>query len=452
MAVDKPHDSFAALRHRNYLLFAGGWLPASIGLQMQGTALAWEVYERTHDPFALGILGLARALPTVVLALPAGQMIDLLNRQRVLVNTQLGLAAVSMLLAVGSIFWERSGGAPAGVWMMYVLSALTGCARVFNGPSRASLLPLILPGGASTPLFHNAITWNSGVFQLAATLGPLLAGWLIWITHAAWPVYVVAALGCLAFGITAPLIHPYVRPENYGRGVSSLWDAVRPAVLLPGILAGVRHIMQEKAVLGAIALDLFAVLLGGATALMPVYAKEILHVGPVGLGALRAAPYIGALLMAGVLANRPPFRRAGRALLWSVAGFGACTIGFGFSTNFALSLALLATLGALDNISVVVRHVLVSVRTPDALRGRVSTINAVFIESSNELGGFESGLVAKLFGPVFSVVSGGIGTLLVVLGMAWWLPELRRLGALTALEPQPAPSPKEELCPEAAAS
>jgi len=210
----------------------------------------------------------------------------------------------------------------------------------------------------------------------------------------------------------------------------SLWDAVRPSVLLPGMLEGVRHVWREKTVLGAIALDMLAVLLGGATALMPVYARDILHVGPVGLGALRAAPFAGALVVALLLAHRRPFERAGRALLLSVAGFGVCTIGFGLSEWFWLSLGLLVMLGGLDSVSVVIRHVLVSVRTPDHLRGRVAAVNSVFIESSNELGGFESCVVARLVTPVFSVVSGGVGTLVVVGLIAWWLPELRRLGRL----------------------
>ena len=434
MAGAEKHDPFAAVRQRNYLLFAGGWLPASLGLQMQGTALAWEVDERTQDPLALGIIGLARGLPTVLLALPAGQIIDLVNRQRVLIATQIGFSVASVLLVLGSLAWEhgRLGSGASGVWLMYLLVALTGCARVFNGPSRSSLLPLILPGGASTPLFHNAIAWNSGVFQLAAMLGPILAGVIIAVTGAAWPVYAFTAVGCLVFAVTAPLIRQC--SESSGEPVvekPTVWEVIRPNVLLPGMLEGARHVWREKAVLGAIALDLFAVLLGGATALMPMFANDILKVGPVGLGELKAAPYVGALIMAVLLANRPPFKRAGAALFGSVAGFGICTIVFGVSTNFALSLAMLALLGALDNISVVIRHVLVSVRTPDRLRGRVSAVNSVFIESSNELGGFESGLVAKFFGPVFSVVSGGIGTILVVIGMAWWLPELRRLGRLT---------------------
>jgi MFS family permease len=221
--------------------------------------------------------------------------------------------------------------------------------------------------------------------------------------------------------------------------VRVLWHFVRPSVLMPGILEGVRHIRRERAVLGAIALDLFAVLLGGATALMPVYAKDILHAGPVGLGALRAAPYVGALLVAFALAHRSPWRRAGPALLWCVALFGAFTVAFGLSTNLWLSLAMLAALGAVDNVSVVIRHVLVAVRTPNHLRGRVSAVNSVFIECSNEVGGFESGLVARLVGPVFSVVSGGVGTILVVLATALWLPELRRLGRLTPDEPEQPP-------------
>jgi MFS family permease len=196
------------------------------------------------------------------------------------------------------------------------------------------------------------------------------------------------------------------------------------------MLEGARHVRREKSVLGALVLDLFAVLLGGATALMPVYAKDILRVGPVGLGALKAAPFVGALVTALVLAHRPPFKRAGRTMLLSVAGFGVCTIAFGLSRWFWLSLALLLTLGALDGVSVVVRHVLVNVRTPNHLRGRVNAVNSVFIESSNELGGFESGLLARLTTPVVSVVAGGIGTILVVLGVAAALPQLRKLGRL----------------------
>lgn len=439
------HDPFAALRVRNYVLFLIGWLPASTGLQMQGTALAWEIYERTHDPMALGYIGLCRALPTILLALPAGQIVDLLDRRRVLISTQLGFTVASFLLAVGSIGWWRGwmGNGAMGLVVMLGLVAMTGMARVFNGPSRSSLLPQLIPGGAGSAVFHNVITWNSGAFQVAATLGPLIAGFMIEFTKAAWPVYAVTAASCFWFAMVCLFIRAeqgkFVaaqrsteKPEGTLSG--SVWTAFRPSVLLPGIFEGVQHMCREKTVLGAITLDLLAVLLGGATALMPIYAKDILHVGPQGLGWLKAAPYLGAALMALVLAFRRPFTKAGPALLWSVAGFGVCTIVFGLSEKIWLSLIALGLLGALDNISVVIRHVLVSARTPDRLRGRVSAVNAVFIESSNELGGFESGLVAKFFGPVASVVSGGIGTLLVVIGVAAWLPALRRLGRIQSDE------------------
>ncbi len=444
-SATRAHDAFAALRERNYRLFAGGWLPASMGLQMQATALLWEIYERTHDPLALGIMGVARALPTVLLALPAGQIVDMIDRRRMLIATQFGFAIASVLLALGSIGWEHGyfGNGPGGVWIIYGLISLTGCARVFNGPSRSSLLPLIIRGGPASPTFHNAVTWNSGVFQLSATIGPILAGLMIKLSGVAWPVYLGTALGCLSFAITCQFIRPNeaaasTRPATF----RAILDVMRPRILMPGMLEGVRHMWREQTILGAITLDLFAVLLGGATALLPIYAKDILHVGPIGLGALKAAQYVGAFIMALVLANRPPFRRSGPALLWSVAGFGACTIVFGLSTNFLLSIAMLAIAGAVDNISVVIRAVLVSVRTPDELRGRVAAVNSVFIESSNELGGFESGLVAKLFGPVFSVVSGGVGTLVVVIATALWLPGLRRLGRLTQTEPQAPLNPE----------
>ncbi len=422
------HDTFSAIRERNYRLFLGGWLPASFGLQMQATALAWEIYDRTHDPLALGLIGLARALPTVLLALPAGRIVDLVDRKRVLILTQFGFALTGGLLALGSIAWSRGlfGDGHLGLWVMYLLIALTGCARVFNGPSRSSLLPELFRDGPIGPVFHNAITWNIGVFQLAATLGPLAAGGLIAWLNVTWVVYAIAAASCMCFGFTAMFIRPFVTDEPHER-VDSIWRLVRPSALWPGIFAGIQHMAREKTVLGAITLDLFAVLLGGATALLPVYAEDILHVGPQGFGALRAAPYVGALAMAIVLARRPPFKNAGPALLWSMAAYGACTIVFGYSTSFWLSLAMLATLGAADNISVVIRSVLVMARTPNHLRGRVGAVNSVFIECSNEVGGFESGLVARLLGPVFSVVSGGIGTILVVIATAVLLPELRTM-------------------------
>lgn len=408
----RVHDAYAALRVGNYRRFVGGFGVSSTGLQMLSMALGWEVYERTNDPLHLGYIGLARALPVAALALPAGHLIDRFSRRWVLVATQFVMGLVAVMLAI----WSH---AQAPLWVVYVLLVLLACGRVFNGPSRATLLPLIVPLG----VFGNAATWNSAAFQVSAVAGPLLGGVLIKAMGSAWAVYATSAGGCFFFAVLGATLRPSVQQREAG------------AFTLRSMTAGLSHLWREKNILAAIALDLFAVLLGGATALMPVYAKDILHVDAVGLGLLRAAPFVGAAAMAWVMAHRPPFAHAGRLLLWSVAGFGACMIVFGLSTSIVLSLTVLALGGALDNVSVVIRHVLVQLRTPDYLRGRVSSVNSVFIESSNELGAFESGAVAKLFGPVFSVVSGGVGTLLVVLGVAWLIPQVRRLSLLEDQEP-----------------
>lgn len=381
---------------------------------MLSLGLAWEVYERTHDPLHLGFLGLARAVPVLLLALPAGHAADIYDRRRMLIGTQ----AVFGVLAAALALCSHNQGP---LWLLYVLVALTGITRSAHGPSRSSLMPLLVP----PEQLHNALTWNSGVFQLSAVGGPLVSGLLIQSTGQAWPVYALTAVLCSIAAATSTRLRP--RPSERVAGTR---------YTLAGIGAGMNHLLREKTVLAALALDLFAVLLGGATALMPIYA-EILGVGAVGLGALKAAPYVGAFLVAVLLAHRPPFARAGRALLWSVAGFGLATIGFGLSTSFWLSLVLLLILGGLDNVSVVIRSVLVQVRTPDALRGRVSAVNSLFIEASNELGAYESGQVATWFGPVFSVVSGGVGTLLVVGWVAWKWPELRGLGQIEESETKP---------------
>ncbi len=415
----KKHDPYAALRDGNYVLFALGFMCSSFGLQMMGMALGWEMYERTHDPLWVGAIGLARALPVVIMALPAGHIIDHFDRKRVLVLTQTGFAVASALLAWASFAEARKE-------IVLGLIVMAGLVRTFNGPVRSSLLPDLVP----TDRFANAVTWNSGVFQLSATLGPLLAGYLIHLWKLAWPVYALTAALCGVFAITTLFMKPvHVRPR-----------AARMPGMRRGVRDGVRHLIREKVILSTIALDLFAVILGGATALMPVFAKDVLMVGPVGLGYLRAMPFVGAFLMALVLAHWPIRRSAGPMLLWSVAVFGLCTIGFGVSLDFWTSLAYLFGLGAVDNISVVIRHVLVQVRTPPELRGRVSAVNSVFIECSNELGGFESGAVASLFGKflglgvvagaTLSVVSGGIGTLLVVAAVATAWPQIRKLDRL----------------------
>jgi len=427
-------DPYAALRSPNYRRFAFGFLFSSAGLQMLATAVGWEIYERTQDPMALGWVGVARALPVILFALPAGQVIDRFDRRWVLVITQIAMGIGAAMLAVAS----HRGDSP--LFLMYALLVLMGCARAFNGPSRATLLPLIVAPGA----FPNAVAWNSSVFQLSAVLGPIAAGFLLAWFGSAWQVYSFTAAFCLIFGVAAMGLRPREAPRATG------------PVSMSSLFAGASFIWREKPILGALTLDLFAVLLGGATALLPIFAKDILKVGPEGLGLLRAAPFIGAFLMSLLLTRLPPFRRSGPVLLWSVAGFGVCIVVFGFSTVFWLSLLALFMSGALDTVSVVIRHVLVQLRTPNELRGRVSSVNSVFIESSNELGAFESGLVAAYFVVVFSVVSGGIGTVLVVGAVALGLPQLRKLGELhdrdiedpnrereaaSAQLPQPTPPP-----------
>jgi MFS family permease len=399
-----PHDTFAALRISNYRRYALGFLTSGMGLQILATAVGWEIYHRTQDPMHLGYAGLARALPVVLFALVAGQVADRFERKRIIVITQSAFALAAFALAIASylqlsIFW------------LYVLLSVFGFIRAFAGPARNSYLPQLIPQGT----FHNAVTWNSVLFQLAATLGPLLAGALIAVKDAAWLAYAATAAGTLIFAVCILATRP--SPQTL---------STEP-INLTSTLAGAKHIWTQKEIFGAITLDLFAVLLGGATALLPMFAADILHVGPVGLGALRSATYVGALLMGLYLANRPPFTRAGPALIWSVVAFGVCMIVFGFSTSFWLSLFALAASGAVDNISVVIRHVLVQNKTPDHLRGRVGAVNSVFIECSNELGGFESGLVAKFFGPVVSVVSGGIGTIMVAAVVCLAIPQVRRM-------------------------
>lgn len=404
-------DPYAAFREGNYRLFAGGFLCSSTGLQMMGLALGWEVYERTGDELALGLIGLCRALPVVLMALPAGYVIDHMDRKTVLAVTQFGFAGASGLLA-----WASWSGAP--MWAIFALVVVAGLIRSFNGPVRSSLLPDLVRGGT----FANAVTWNSTVFQAAAVGGPLLAGLLIAVFKTAWPVYVATGVLCLVFGLMTMWVRPHTRERRVGTPSAA------------GMTAGLMHVYRDKLILSTISLDLLAVLFGGATALLPVYAKDILNVGPIGLAWLRSAPFIGAFVMAVAMAHLPPLKRAGPTLLWCVAGFGACWIVFGLSTVVWVSFAALLVAGALDNVSVVIRHVIVPSRTPRELRGRVSAVNSVFIESSNELGGFESGVVAKFFGPVASVVSGGIGTLVVVAGVALAWPEVRRLGGLETLK------------------
>jgi MFS family permease len=293
---------------------------------------------------------------------------------------------------------------------------MNACARAFGWAARGAFVPNLVPRS----LLSNAVTWNSSLFQIASTLGAMFAGlWMQYLGLAS--AYLVDVAGALMFLVLIGGI-------DYRSPAPCKHDPVRRE-----LFTGLRFVWNSKAMLGAITLDLFAVLIGGATALLPIFANEILHVGRVGFGWLRAAPSLGALVMGFAIAHSPPMRRAGISMLWSVAGFGIATVIFGLSKSFALSLVALALTGALDTISVVVRHTLVQALTPDSMRGRVSAINNVFINSSNELGQLESGLTAAMFGAVGSVVGGGVGVIVVVLLVAWRLPQVRKIGSLRDL-------------------
>ena len=411
------HDPYAALRLRDYRMWSLGWIVSVVGRQIQDVAVGYELYQRTKSPLALGWIGLAQALPLILLALPAGQLADRFDRRRILIVSQLLWAASSLGLAIVSHF-------QAPVPLVYMLLVTGAVAHATGWPARASLLPQVVP----PHLFNNAVTWNSSFFQIASMLGPA-AGGLILLWGAA-PAYVVDACCALSFAalIGAVRLRPMTRAAKQPSTLASLTE-------------GVRFVWRTRIILGTITLDLFAVLLGGATILLPVFAAQVLHVGTPGLGALRMAPAIGAFAAALIIAHRPPMERAGRAMLLAVAGFGAATIVFGLSHWFWLSFAMLALTGAFDNVSVVVRHTLIQTLPPDSMRGRVAAVNIVFIGASNELGALESGLTAEWWGPQLAVVVGGAGTLLVVALVAWLLPQVRRFGSLRDVRPIEERSP-----------
>jgi MFS family permease len=406
-AQAERHDPFAALRFRDFRLLTTGRFTASLSEMMVSVAIGWELYERTGNAFALGLVGLVQVIPLFALALIAGHVADRFNRRKVLFITQIGLTACGLGLALLSATQRP-------LPLVYCVLLMMGVFGAFYSPATSTLLPQTVPPEA----FHSAATWSSSAWQLAAVLGPALGGALIGLLNSATLIYVLYALGGAIFMVLVLLIK--------GREVKQS----REPLTAQSLLAGFRFIRRTPVVMSAITLDMVAVLFGGATALLPVFAKDILQVRPEGLGWMRAAPSIGAVVMVGIIAYLPPFKRAGQTLLWAVAGFGLATIIFGLSTSFILSLAMLFLLGALDNISVVIRSTLLLTRTPDEMRGRVSAVNSVFIGASNELGAFESGMAAALLGPILAVVSGGIGTIIVVLAVARTWPELRRLGKL----------------------
>lgn len=439
------HDPYAALRHTGYRRFLIGNFLANVGRQAFNVAAAWQIYQWTNSATALGLVGLVNVVPLFALVLPAGVLADRLDRRRMIMRTTVVSTVLSLVLvlvthyhtsiprfallehangllrAIALVFERHADPAtlhfdnPA-LPLTYLILCVQACLRVLAGPSRGAFVPLLVPQSA----LSNAVTWTSSSFELSTVLGPALGGLVVAFTGYSTVYLLDVFAGALFVGMLF--------------GVHPVAAARRPAAPRPGMLGGVRFMWRNPAVLAAMSLDLFAVILGGVTALLPIYADRILHVGPAGLGWLRAAPAAGAIAMAMFTAHRPSARRPGLLMLWSVAGFGAALTVFSVSTAFWLSLAALFLSGAFDNYSVVVRHSLVQLMTPDSLRGRVTAVNQLFIGSSNEVSALRAGLMAALFGPVVAAGAGGLGTIAVTALIAWLAPTLRHVPPLHELK------------------
>lgn len=390
----------------------------TISTQIQGVVVAWQVYDITHDPLSLGLMGLAEVVPVLVIALYAGHLADRMNRHHIVVASFALLFACSMAFLTFNLipgFLHTHG-----AWPFYAVIFVSGIARSFAQPARQAMGAELV----DRPLYANAVAWRSSTWQFAAVAGPALGG-LIYGFASPRVAYVADALLMAVATVWFWTIRYEHRPSAGER---------EPIGKSLGL--GLRFVFSESVLLSAMALDMFSVLIGGAEALLPVFADQILHVGPEGLGVLRAAPAIGAVSASIYLAHRAPFKRAGRTLLYAVAAFALSIIGFGFSRSVALSVVLLAISGVADNVSVLIRSTLLQSLTPEGLLGRVSSVNSIFVGSSNEIGALESGVAARLLGPVPAVVLGAAASLGVVLFIGWRVPRLRSLGRIDELTPQ----------------
>ena len=412
-----PPAPYASFRIPNFRRFIVALLATTVGSQVQTLVVSWQIYSITHDPLSLGLIGLAEVVPFIGVALFAGHVADRLDRRRI------ALCSLAVLLAgsLALVALSRAHGwmAAHGVWPFYLVIGIGGLARSFLMPARNSLAVGLIPRA----ILPNSIAWRSSTWQTGAVAGPALGGLLYGFAGVTAAYGVQAALMLVAL-VAFAMIRIEPRPAS---------TTAREAPG-DGLLSGLRFVWSERVLLGALTLDLFSVLLGGAEALLPVFADRILHVGPEGLGLLRAAPAAGAVVMSFYMAHRAPFRRAGRTMLYAVALFAACIIGFGLSRSFAVSAALLAVSGMADNVSVLIRQTMLQVLTPPALLGRVIAVNSIFVGSSNELGGFESGVTAKLLGAVPAVVLGGAASLAVVGIVAKTVPRLRRMREIQRIE------------------
>jgi MFS family permease len=447
-------QTYAVFRNADFVRYLIARFAAALGMQMLVTALDWELYKRAHSGFALGFVGLSLMVPMILCTLPAGQLADRRNRKSIILGSTIVLAVACLGLTLTSAFIALDQSVATFQMFAYSLIVVIGVARTFLWPASAAFVTALV----SREELPRAITFNSGAFQLSCVLGPSAAGVVIWLTHGAWPVYAITVLfGIISFALVAGVRHEHKIPP-------------REPVSLKTLITGFQFVYQNKIILGTITLDMFAVLLGGSVTLLPIFADGIipLHNGAegVGLGLLRAAIPVGAIICVFYLTHRPPLQKAGRTMLLCVAIFGAATILFGLANRqclggwfpaldggwFWIAFGLMALCGAVDNVSVVVRQTLVQLLTPDDKRGRVSAVNSLFIGTSNELGGAESGFTAQLFGPILhhvhetagpvyaqamatgailSTVVGGFGTLIVVLAVAWIWPEIRRYGKLS---------------------
>jgi MFS family permease len=389
-----------------------------VAMEMISVAVGWQIYAMTHNKFDLGYVGLAQFLPGILLFLVSGHAADRFNRKKLLMLCYAAFAVCAALFLRVSLHPTHS------IRPIYAVLVLLGVVRSLNGPVSRALLPHLV----AEEHFQNAVAWHSTIFQMGTILGPSIGGLIYALFRGPTAVYATAVACYLA--AVACTIRIRFRPSARDR----------EPISLKTVLAGFAYIWKQKVVLGSISLDLFAVLLGGAVALLPAYAQDILHTGPWGLGLLRTSFAVGASAMAILLAYRPLRRRVGATMLWCVAGFGIFTIVFGISRSLTLSLLALALAGAADMVSVVIRVTLVQLATPDQMRGRVNAVDMIFIGASNELGQFESGMTAGWWGTVPAVVLGGIGTLVVTALWAWWFPALRRADSLTG-DASPDPDP-----------
>jgi MFS family permease len=406
--------AYASLYIKDFRLFIIARVCITLATQIQGTIVGWQVYELTKDPLSLGLIGLAEAIPAISVALYAGHIADVIERKKII------LAAISLLFfcSAALLFFTVEPGEfflSYGVLPIYVVIFISGVARGFLSPANFSFMPQLVP----RTLYTNAISLNSSFWQASSIVGPIIAGFVFKIMG-------ITFSYALDFALVLFSLIFYFRIPN-----RPIPPNARDQSIQEKIKEGLKFVFRNQIILGAISLDLFAVLFGGALALLPVFANDILAAGKVGFGVLRAAPGIGALLMAIFITHYPIRKYVGKILLGCVAGFGLCMIAFGLSTNFWLSVGILVISGAFDSVSVIVRSTLIHTQTPENMKGRVSAVNSIFIGSSNEIGAFESGTTAKLMGVVPSVVFGGAMTMLVVWVTGW---KAKKLTALDKIE------------------